>query len=282
MTTLNCDQLSAGQPTYWPTDRSKTPDVLDFYVTKGIARNYTSIATSLDLSSDHTPVTITYSSVIKNIDKLPSLHNNNTNWTVFRDIVDKNINLKIPLKNEIDIDDATERLTQLIQDAAWEATPENTVGPSTNRYPDEIKQKIAEKRRARRRWQLSRNPWDKRSLNRKTRELKKLLAEYNNNNFNQYLLNLSNTPNSDYSLWKATKRINSGQSHNPPIRKTNGDWAQSDLEKSEVFAEHLAQVFTPLASQRNDENIHEFLECPLPMERPIKHISPEEVGYMIH
>ena len=28
-----------GKPTYWPTDRKKTPDLVDFFVTKNISSN---------------------------------------------------------------------------------------------------------------------------------------------------------------------------------------------------------------------------------------------------
>jgi len=31
--------LSAGSPTYWPTDTNKTPDLLDFFITNGISKN---------------------------------------------------------------------------------------------------------------------------------------------------------------------------------------------------------------------------------------------------
>jgi hypothetical protein len=39
--------LSTGSPTYWPTDGNKTPDLLDFSVTKGISTGYTDIQPSL-------------------------------------------------------------------------------------------------------------------------------------------------------------------------------------------------------------------------------------------
>ena len=47
----NYEQLSKGQPTYWPTDRNKIPDVLDFFVTKNISQVDTNLESSLDLSS---------------------------------------------------------------------------------------------------------------------------------------------------------------------------------------------------------------------------------------
>jgi exonuclease III len=36
MTQLNINFLSTGEPTYWPTDRNRTPDLLDFALMKGI------------------------------------------------------------------------------------------------------------------------------------------------------------------------------------------------------------------------------------------------------
>jgi hypothetical protein len=34
----------------------KIPDLLDFFITKGISPSYVNTTTSLDLSSDHTPI----------------------------------------------------------------------------------------------------------------------------------------------------------------------------------------------------------------------------------
>jgi exonuclease III len=40
MTELNINFLPTGEPTYWPTDRNKTPDLLDFALMKGIPNLY--------------------------------------------------------------------------------------------------------------------------------------------------------------------------------------------------------------------------------------------------
>lgn len=37
----------------------------------------------------------------------------------------------------------------------------------------------------------------------------------------------------------------STQASPPPILKQDGEWARTDQEKADIFAEHLAQVFTP-------------------------------------
>jgi hypothetical protein len=69
--------------------------------------------------------------------------------------------LKEPLKTEIDIEEAVENITKAIQNAAWQATPDRNEQYSTEECPIIVTQKIAEKRKARNRWQITRAPQDK-------------------------------------------------------------------------------------------------------------------------
>jgi hypothetical protein len=43
ITNYNCSCLPTGEPTYWPSDPNKTPDLLDFFFFKSIATNYIQI-----------------------------------------------------------------------------------------------------------------------------------------------------------------------------------------------------------------------------------------------
>jgi hypothetical protein len=56
--------LSTGEPTYWPTDINKTPDLLDFFIFKGLSRNSLDIRPNLEIASDHTPIIATISTHI--------------------------------------------------------------------------------------------------------------------------------------------------------------------------------------------------------------------------
>jgi hypothetical protein len=61
----------------------------------------------------------------------------------------------------------------------------------------------------------------------------------------------------DFSMWKPIKNIRKPNEASPPIRETTptaGPWARSDKEKSELFAQHFANIFTP----HNDEKEHEI------------------------
>ena len=53
--------MSARQPTYWPTDPRKSPDLIDFGITKNIDRDALSAEISYDLCSDHSAIIVTYS-----------------------------------------------------------------------------------------------------------------------------------------------------------------------------------------------------------------------------
>ena len=55
----NLNYISTGQPTYWPNATNKLPDLLDFCVTKGIDIRKLTVESSLELTSDHTPILIT-------------------------------------------------------------------------------------------------------------------------------------------------------------------------------------------------------------------------------
>lgn len=280
----NLYSLSTGEPTYWPSDRNKIPDLLDFFIIKGIAKTYTKIESCLDLSSDHSPVLLTVSTQCQQITRPPSLCNKMTNWEMFRINLTKELNLNLPLKTEGDIDEATEHIIKTIQHAAWSSTPAQTEHTYKINQHEKINKAIAIKRKLRRNWQNNRTPQNKTKLNRATRELKTMLKNMKNESVQNYLENLSATQNTDYSLWKATSKLKRPTSNIPPIRKNDGTWARNDREKAETFAQHLVKVFTPFErniTQEEENVITSFLESPYQMSTPIKSIKIAEVEHII-
>ena len=76
---------------------------------------------------------------------------------------------------------------------------------------------------------------------------------------------------------KATKSSKRPQVSIPPIRKSDGSWAKSDIERAAVFGDHLRQVFIPHSSFHSyDLVISASLEVPCPMSLPITPFSPAE------
>lgn len=62
----NCDFYSTEKSTYWSTDPNKVPDLIDFFVAKGLKDNHIKVDECSDLSSDHTPIILTVSETFVN------------------------------------------------------------------------------------------------------------------------------------------------------------------------------------------------------------------------
>lgn len=280
----NMQHLSTGEPTYWPTDRKKIPDLLDFCVVKGVDLLHLKAESCLDLSSDHSPVLVTLSSKIIFKQIPPMLSTKSTNWDEFRILLEEMISLNIPLKTENDIDEAVETINLAIQKAAWTATPFQTAKEQQVQCPVAIKNKITEKRKLRKKWQTTRLLTDKNKFNQAAKSLKKLLIDRKNFSVQVYLENLTPTMSTEYSLWRATKKLKQPQQANPPIRLPDSTWAKTNQQKASAFAEHLEKVFQPFPAvipHNEEEEIHQYLQAPFQLSPPIKKIKASEVRQII-
>jgi hypothetical protein len=144
-----------------------------------------------------------------------------------------------------------------------------------------IKQKILEKRKIRKRWQNTRSPQDKTKLNKAVKELKQLLNDAKQEAIQTYLESLTVTEATEYSLWKATKRLKQPQTPIPPLRTDGGEWLKSDTQKANVLAEHFANVFKPYNSEMSEEEEEQEIlhapETPGQLETPVKKFKLTEV-----
>lgn len=286
MNSNNLNFLSTGEPTYWPTDISKTPDLLDFCVIKGIDKKRCSTTSCADLSSDHSPIIVTiHQSVIKKQAE-PKLCSKKTNWNTFRAKIDQMIDLQIPLTTPWDIEEAVELMTKSIQTASWAATPDshNTLESNANTNSTEVKNMITIKRRLRKKWQTTRLPSDKLKFNQSVRKLKTLLFKDKNNSVQHYLSNLSATQTTDYDLWKATKKLKQPQPTNTPIKKPDGNWTVNHQEKANLFADHLVNVFQPWTIPTSNEvqtEIKNVLDSPFQMDTLTRKFKRNEIRRII-
>jgi len=119
--------------------------------------------------------------------------------------------------------------------------------------------KNSRQRKLRKIWQTTRSPQDKAIFNKATHELKLLLNDLKQQTIQSYLETLTATEATEYSLWKATKRLNRPQTHNPPLCTAARDWAKSDTQKTHVLADHFAPVFQPHDSEISDVEEREIL-----------------------
>jgi endonuclease/exonuclease/phosphatase family metal-dependent hydrolase len=140
MKQVNLNNISTGEPTYWPSNCNKLSDLLDFCVTKGISRDSALPRSCFDLYFDHSPVLITLNLSALNQAPPPRLFNSKTNWRYFRLLISRNLTLHVPLKTDSQIED----ITQL---AGWNATKKTTYTPSSYTCPIFIKQKTRWKKK---------------------------------------------------------------------------------------------------------------------------------------
>jgi len=201
----NLMHISTDEPTYWPSDERKIPDLFDFGITKGIPAHSIQAVGGFDLSSDYSPVLLTMHTRIAPQTRPPTLTSKITEWVTFQNYINGNLTLQAPLKTDRDIEDYVQHFVQIIQQAAWFSTTNPRTHQTQNTCDPALKPKILDKRRLRRRWQHTRSPQDKANLNKATNVLKILLNNHEQQAIQTYLESLPPTEATDYSLWKATK-----------------------------------------------------------------------------
>lgn len=271
---LKCAFESSGHPTYWPTDTNKTPDLLDFFITRGLSKHYSKTEHCLDLNSDHSPVILTLSDSVITSDAPSRLTNRRTDWSKYQSIITDNLCLTVPLKSPQQLESDIDNFVSLLKMAAKNSTPEmKKILPGKN-YPLEVKQLILDKRRARRQWQETRNPEKKTTLNRISNMLKKALTALENQNMNKFINELSPHKDHNYSLFKVTKKLKCPVVKSTPIRKPDRSWARSNQEKADAHADFLEKAFQPFSDSCEED-------LPPSASRkddlPIKPVTPKEV-----
>jgi hypothetical protein len=128
-----------------------------------------------------------------------------------------------------------------------------------------IKQKIVEKTKLRKRWQTTRSQQEKTAFNKAVNELKHLLYEETQQAIQTYLSTLTAVDATNYSLWKATKRLKQPQNTSPPLRTIGGEWAKCDMEKANLLAKHFETILQPYPSEMpevEDQQILNTLTSP--------------------
>lgn len=271
---LGCNVHSTGKPTYWPTDINKIPDLLDFFISRKIATNFINVEDNYDLDSDHSALILTLSEKIIKKQRNPSLYNKTTNWDGFKCQLSEAIDLNIDLSTPDQLDEAVADFTKLIQNTIWDNTKtisHKTVG---HNYPVEIRNLVALKRKIRRKWIQNRDPRLKTELNNKAQQIKRLIQELKVSSTNDFLQNLSGEKSTNYSLWKTTKKLTKKITPVPPILLENNDWARTDQQKVDAFADLLEDTFKPNTNNCPDPTATEFINRD---NKPIKKVTLKEL-----
>jgi len=113
---LEC--VSPASTTYWQTDTRKRADLIDFAVTKNIARNLISASSLSDLLSDHSIVLLNLHKQTEIKDNPSKTTSNRTNWVKFKKFVSSHIELNPRLNKVEDINRTTNTLEFVLISAA--------------------------------------------------------------------------------------------------------------------------------------------------------------------
>ncbi|KAL4113923.1 hypothetical protein QTP88_017475 [Uroleucon formosanum] len=214
----------------------------------------------------------------------PNQLNSPINWAQYKNYLQINTKLGIPLKTAQDLDQASSAFVEMIQSAAKQACHSKNNNSTASliildKYPlpDHIKALIRQKRKARAKWQFTGYPNNKRTFNNLINKLKRQLQNHKNQTYDTFISNLDP---SNGSLWKASKRILNYIEPTPPLRRSDNSKIMDDAEKANVFVEHLATVFMPndiQTSPQHSTRVHDFLDSPLPLSMPANSTTPNEV-----
>ena len=274
------DVIYPSEPTYYP-DSGSTPDILDFYLCKGITQFMSIARVTKELSSDHYPVLL-------DIHQTPILlpyHNGLVtypfDWELYKTKIQELTDLQVPLKTPSDIDSAVAKFTTIIQIAASSASSQSPiVNRSYVHKPSPIIENLLrEKRYSRSQWELTRDPRAKVIYNQATRNLKNALKE-DRDTADQNKLRSLNAH--DGSLWHKTKYLTKEWNDIPPL-KTGNRWYCTMKEKADLFAEILEEQFMPnpvTNPQANDE-IMAVVEEPLQLSPFSDFFTPGRVRSII-
>jgi hypothetical protein len=119
---------------------------------------------------------------------------------------------------------------------------------------------------------MSRHLEEKRRHNEAIRKLKDQIKGTKEETFQTHFQSLTATADTDYSIWKATKRLKQQTKCIPPIRNADHTWARSDIEKANTFAGHLEKTFKQNELPQNEDQeteINKALKEPLQITQRI-------------
>jgi hypothetical protein len=127
-------------------------------VSKHLSSSFIDVTEEFDLNSDHSPIGLTLSETIIKKGRNPTPSNKHTDWDIFQETLVNRINLRVAISTNDEFEEEVQKFVSDIQQAAWEATPLIPTQVKGNTYPQEVRNKMAKKRKIRKKkWQMTRD-----------------------------------------------------------------------------------------------------------------------------
>lgn len=227
--------MGPDEPTHFAT--CGTSDVLDIAILKGVSLPCR-ITTVNELDSDHNPVFLFLGDADHEEDLVERTR---TCWPAFADHLQETLPRITPIRTVGQLEEAVDTLTSAIKHSLTATSRRHRAPRHHMQIPDELKELIAEKNQARRRYQRSWDPLDRSIRDRLRMEVKEALQELRNAAWEAKLDSLEDD---DRSYWRMAKALRNKSAHMPPIHGENGV-VFSVPEKAEAFADSFERQCTP-------------------------------------
>lgn len=235
----NVNVLSTGTPTFYSKNPHVTPDLLDFFVYKGISADRLGVSELGELLSDHLAVMCLLKAHSCKVSRTF------TNYHRFEQVFNDTLSPRVRLSNPDDVETAAVYLNETSEWALKESTRVITTRHDFT-VSLRIRQLIERRRQLRRVWLATRYPSDKANFNRSCKSLKLALQRQRDKVSHDHLNSLGPTAKDDYSLWKTMRYVKSPQRTYPAISTPGGGaWLRTNEEKASAFSAHLSNTFVP-------------------------------------
>lgn len=271
----NYNIIAPNLPTHFPYNNGR-PDVLDIAVlnTTLVPLHIESISA---LTSDHNPVILILdhspisTAIKRNMYK-------DINWNAYRGYLDNSIpgNVKLETREELDV--AVEMYINTVKFAMKTAT--KIYNSVTHAKPDpEIKQLCKQKRKARKKWQKTRNLDDKTIYNNLKNQLHRKANAIKIDKFEADVRHAGSSNN----IWRITKRLTKPSQNisAQPIETPSG-FKYCPSEKAEVLADYVTELFRdPSINSVENDNDNIQVDFNNLEDKIIPHTTPSEVKAII-
>jgi hypothetical protein len=250
--------LATGGATHFPYARRNRPSAIDFAIYAGIRNEALRTYSSIDLDSDHLPIHINLElGAIPRSSTNSQLLQWNSNIQTFQRHLERNIDLDLEINTCTSIDEAITKLNNDICIAAAAATPANTssrtaLGPSRIQLSDTSRRLLLLKRQQKL-INLTQHTLASQQLYRKTQnQLKKSLIKDKAKQLNIILETVDTADRYRLQkLWQFTNKVKRQPEPNWPLKtQPNANvppcWTKTSQDKTETFANHLEQRFSPI------------------------------------
>jgi hypothetical protein len=267
--------LGPTEPTLYH-HRGSLPDVIDIVVTRKLPMTV-DLTVLRELSSDHNPVLIQ----IGGPTHRTTITKKITSWPIFADAIQEELP-EVPRINDVrQLEASVDELTSAISRAISRASSEKELKTKNPiQLPLAVRELIREKNRARRRYQHSLDPKDKRAMTALQDEVKSAIREHRNDSWERMLQELDPQ---DRNFWRFINRFkNRKESALPrPLHGRHG-MVFTDEDKAEVLADSLESQCQTVQQNTNDDLIHQvnrevrrtLAENP---QTRLRHTTPNEV-----